>query len=151
MPAGRDLEDRHETGRETFQRHASPLREDEHARLEVMKSPEGRETGKLLTVNLEHYPNLGEEGGTAQISVEELERPLIVTQSKRQVFHALDSQCTHQGCEVEATMPTLDCPCHGSRFKLDGRVEEGPAERPLKSFPVRREDDVLVIELPTDY
>jgi Rieske Fe-S protein len=49
--------------------------------------------------------------------------------------HALSSVCTHQGCQVafNATERSWDCPCHGSRFDIDGRVLDGPATRPLES------------------
>jgi Rieske Fe-S protein len=48
-------------------------------------------------------------------------------------LHAVSLRCTHMGCLVRfnAAERSWDCPCHGSRFAVDGSVLEGPAVHPL--------------------
>jgi len=48
--------------------------------------------------------------------------------------HAVSATCTHLGCIVafNDAETTWECPCHGSRFGVDGSVQQGPANRPLK-------------------
>jgi glycine/D-amino acid oxidase-like deaminating enzyme/nitrite reductase/ring-hydroxylating ferredoxin subunit len=49
-------------------------------------------------------------------------------------LHAVSSRCTHLGCQVawNAAERTWDCPCHASRFDVDGDVLNGPAVTPLE-------------------
>ena len=51
-------------------------------------------------------------------------------------LHLVDTTCTHMGCEVEwnSAERSWDCPCHGSRFSVDGTVIEGPALKSLVKF-----------------
>ena len=51
-------------------------------------------------------------------------------------IHLVSATCTHLGCTVEwnAQARSWDCPCHGSRFGVDGRVLHGPAVRPLDTM-----------------
>jgi Rieske Fe-S protein len=48
--------------------------------------------------------------------------------------HALSARCTHLGCIVafNDAETAWQCPCHGSRFAVDGSVIQGPANRPLE-------------------
>jgi glycine/D-amino acid oxidase-like deaminating enzyme/nitrite reductase/ring-hydroxylating ferredoxin subunit len=49
-------------------------------------------------------------------------------------IHAFSAICTHMGCVLgwNRTDRTWDCPCHGSRFGIDGEVIHGPAVTPLE-------------------
>ena len=63
-------------------------------------------------------------------------------------FYALSSVCTHLGCMTRYVPESaqLACPCHGSRFSLDGRVAAGPAPRPLRRLQITLERGVLVVD-----
>jgi len=57
---------------------------------------------------------------------------VIVTRAEGTV-RAFSARCTHLGCRIDrARDDELVCPCHGSRFHLDGSVAAGPAIRPLE-------------------
>lgn len=49
-------------------------------------------------------------------------------------LHVVSAVCTHMGCinHWNETEQSWDCPCHGSRFSIDGEVLEGPAYTALK-------------------
>lgn len=77
-------------------------------------------------------------------------RRLAVYRDPEGVAHAVSSVCTHMGCHVHfnAAEKTWDCPCHGSRFGVDGSVLTGPARSELATVvvndplaPVKREPE----------
>ena len=53
-------------------------------------------------------------------------------------LHAVSATCTHLGCLVafNDAETAWECPCHGSRFAVDGTVIQGPANRPLPPQPL---------------
>ena len=62
----------------------------------------------------------------------------IVTQPTPGVFDGFVARCTHTGCKLPSvTGDSIDCPCHGSRFALDGSVLRGPAMAPLEPVAVK--------------
>jgi glycine/D-amino acid oxidase-like deaminating enzyme/nitrite reductase/ring-hydroxylating ferredoxin subunit len=54
-------------------------------------------------------------------------------------LHAVSAVCTHMGCIVgwNETDRSWDCPCHGSRFALDGSVIHGPAVKALEAVDAK--------------
>ena len=52
--------------------------------------------------------------------------------------HTVSAVCTHMGCVLgwNPLDRTWDCPCHGSRFALDGSVIHGPATTSLERISV---------------
>jgi Rieske Fe-S protein len=51
------------------------------------------------------------------------------------MVHKRSAVCPHLGCVVawNSTEKTWDCPCHGSKYRADGRVYQGPANSDLTS------------------
>jgi cytochrome b6-f complex iron-sulfur subunit len=61
-------------------------------------------------------------------------------------YHALSLVCQHLGCTVESKADGFICPCHGSRYGLEGQLLQGPAETGLKSLRVEiTPDDKIII------
>ncbi len=61
--------------------------------------------------------------------------PAIIIHNE-QGFSALSLVCPHLGCQVNVNSDGFACPCHGSRFQLDGSLRNGPTSRPLTALRV---------------
>ena len=57
--------------------------------------------------------------------------------------------CSHLGCSINFNQAagTFDCPCHGSRFNLDGTVLHGPAQAPLSNLTWKQGDTPNTIQV----
>lgn len=56
---------------------------------------------------------------------------------------AVSRTCTHLGCKVNyrQEIEAIECPCHQSRFTIQGTVISGPAKKDLPKFPVTVQED----------
>lgn len=53
--------------------------------------------------------------------------------------HALNPTCTHAGCIVNwnNSEKSWDCPCHGGRYTVDGKVITGPPVKDLEKLNIK--------------
>lgn len=69
-------------------------------------------------------------------------RRLAVHRDAAGTLHAVSARCTHRGCVVHFNDEerAWECPCHGSRFDVEGRVVQGPAVKPLERVEIGEDD-----------
>jgi glycine/D-amino acid oxidase-like deaminating enzyme/nitrite reductase/ring-hydroxylating ferredoxin subunit len=62
---------------------------------------------------------------------------VAVCRDRSGALHSVSAVCTHLGCHVawNQAEQSWDCPCHGSRFSVDGSVINGPAVTVLPPMP----------------
>jgi glycine/D-amino acid oxidase-like deaminating enzyme/nitrite reductase/ring-hydroxylating ferredoxin subunit len=55
-------------------------------------------------------------------------------------LHVCNPHCTHLGCQLSfnSDTKTWDCPCHGSRFEIDGKVITAPTVKDLEHLYIKR-------------
>ena len=105
------------------------------------------EADDWVPVPLADYPPLADEGGSAVIQLPDKLLDVVAVHVSQGCFRAVWRICTHGACEVEfqPDLNGVECPCHGSRFSLEGTVLRGPATRALAAFPAVRDGDQLWI------
>jgi Rieske Fe-S protein len=65
---------------------------------------------------------------------------LAVYRDEASGLHVRSAICPHLGCIVawNSAEKSWDCPCHASRFGVDGEVLHGPAGSPLAAETLQR-------------
>ncbi|WP_298652475.1 FAD-dependent oxidoreductase [uncultured Proteiniphilum sp.] len=70
---------------------------------------------------------------------------VAVYKDRNGINHILESACTHLQCTVKWNREekSWDCPCHGSRFGIDGEILTGPAVKKLKNVGTPEDSERL--------
>jgi Rieske Fe-S protein len=106
---------------------------------------------RFLVPNVLYEPNLrfkaGKPDDFPETSVTFLEDERVFLVRQGNTFRCLSAVCTHLGCTVNRAEQGYHCPCHGSLFDEQGKVESGPAPRPLPWFLITMgKDNRLVVD-----
>ncbi len=98
-----------------------------------------------VVVDLGSTPSLASVGGSVGLRVEGIDEELIAVRRAEDEVIVVTRVCGHMGCKVRFSgeAQEFECPCHGSRFALDGTLLEGPSPTPLRRFDARLVDGVL--------
>jgi nitrite reductase/ring-hydroxylating ferredoxin subunit len=114
-------------------------------------APEGsyRRAGDQVIVSLQAAGELEVIGAAARLALDAGETKLIVVHPEDHVYLAFADQCTHNGKELDYLHDERELCCRSrkSRFGLAGGRIRGPAAGDLSLYPVRRQQDDLVIEV----
>ena len=73
----------------------------------------------------------------------------VIVVSHSGTLAALNPKCTHKGCDVvwKRNHQELVCPCHDSKFGVDGKVLNGPATEPLPVYVFKQEGNLIKVKL----
>jgi nitrite reductase/ring-hydroxylating ferredoxin subunit len=90
----------------------------------------------------EEWTALLEDGdlGQGELTSADANGTAILLVRKDGRIHAIADRCSHRGCslhEGELDGDEIVCPCHGSRFGLDGGLVAGPAAYPQPALETR--------------
>ena len=103
--------------------------------------------GEDFEVQLDDHPELADLDQTVKIDAGTL-APIAITRIAADEFMVTGSECDHEHCEVSRSGEGWVCPCHGSRFDLDGTRTKGPASGSLTRYDWVLEGSVLTILAP---
>jgi cytochrome b6-f complex iron-sulfur subunit len=106
----------------------------------------GSVSGTTVQVQIDSSSPLAGAGGAAM--VRSSSGSFLVARTGQESFSALTTVCTHETCTITCfDNSNFVCPCHGSRFSTTGRVVNGPASAPLRSFATFFSNNLLTISL----
>jgi Rieske Fe-S protein len=100
-----------------------------------------------VPINLADTPELKPVGGTYHLTVDDLEREILVVHTAKDKFVAVDIKCTHRACDLnyESSLKRFVCPCHGAEFDLIGGVVKGPATKSLSYYHAELKGDEVIV------
>ena len=116
----------------------------------------GAPSKNLVAVPMARIPELSQVGGSVLLHVDASDFlgrriSVLVANTSSEGLRAYGAYCPHSGCEMAWVdgENSVVCPCHLSRFSVDGAVTHPPAVVDLDTYPVKLSPDgqTLVVDL----
>jgi len=79
------------------------------------------------------------------VRIKKLQYDIALRQLPDKTYTAILLRCSHFANPLDVSAKGFTCSLHGSTFTPEGIVKKGPAELPLKSFPVTIENNNIII------
>jgi Rieske Fe-S protein len=113
----------------------------------------------ILKVRVSDFPALQNQNGSVRLAINTFTLngptgtfyPVLVNRGAGDQFFTLRTRCSHMGCVVppfSATAGASVCPCHGSRYAINGTVLQGPAPSALTQYTNSFDGTILCIQIP---
>ena len=98
-----------------------------------------RKSSGALEITISEVEELQTVGGSKllkDVKVGDQETSLVVVRKAENEYVVFSAICPHKKCNVRYREAKNDfkCPCHGSRFSIEGKVQNGPATKNMTRF-----------------
>jgi len=103
-----------------------------------------------IVIDIGKAPDLLTEGNAVKIIDSRIKEAIIIANTGQNAFTVLSIACPHNGFEVEYKHDQKIFKCISvsrAEFAFDGQVLNGPPRKPLTSYPIRRQDDKLIVSI----
>ena len=109
--------------------------------------PIGKAWAKKLAISLEKVNKLQKVDGWTILKIKD--RQVLFVRDGLDSIKAMDPVCTHQKCLVgyDPQGKRIACGCHKSHYDLSGKVLDGPAPAPLKTYPAKLSKGRIILTL----
>ena len=125
--------------------------------LKALPRQGGFHGNREIPLLLADTPDLQTVGGAYHLEIDEIDKNLLIARTGEETFVAVDIKCTHKGCEVKFEdakdakhSPMFACPCHDSKFDMNGKPKNGPATIPLGTYKTSFKDGEVTIHIPLE-
>ena len=72
----------------------------------------------------------------------------VIFYKSEQGLKIYSAKCTHLGCKInQVEGDEIVCPCHGSRYNIEGKPIKGPSIKSLKELEFEFDQEEIIINL----